>query len=129
VRRRIERATGRLPTESQGLEAMLDHVLLAWGWGGNLQRIRKEWRVFARDGFRCTVPGCTSYRNLHAHHVRYRSAGGSDDESNLTTLCAKHHLRGVHAGIVRIRGRAPGALRFALGPFSFGPGELATAPA
>jgi hypothetical protein len=29
--------------------------------------------------------------------------------------CAAHHLRGVHAGRVRIRGRAPNALRFELG--------------
>jgi hypothetical protein len=129
VRRRVERKTGRLPSEGGGLEVMLDHVLIAWGWGGNERRIHKERRVFARDGWRCTVPGCTSYRNLHAHHIRYRSAGGSDHESNLTTLCAKHHLRGVHAGIVRIRGLAPDGLRFALGPLSFGPGELATAPA
>ena len=60
---------------------------------------------------------------------RYGFQIRSDDEDNLTTLCAKHHLRGVHAGIVRIVGRAPDALRFDVGPFSFAPGELATAPA
>jgi len=49
--------------------------------------------VFERDGYRCTVPGCTSQRNLHAHHVLFRSAGGSDDLANLTTLCAAHHQR------------------------------------
>jgi hypothetical protein len=37
--------------------------------------------------------------------------------------------RGVRAGIVRIRGLAPDGLSFALGPLSFEPGELATAPA
>jgi hypothetical protein len=31
------------------------------------------------------------------------------------TLCAYHHLRGVHGGRLRIRGRAPHALRFELG--------------
>jgi hypothetical protein len=61
------------------------------------------------------VPGCTSYRNLHDHHIRFRSAGGSDELANRTTLCAWHHLRGVHAGIVRCTGRAPHALRFELG--------------
>ncbi len=75
----------------------------------------REHQVFARDEWRCTVPGCTSRRNLHDHHIRFRSAGGSDALENRTTLCAWHHLRGVHAGIVRIRGRAPGALRFELG--------------
>jgi hypothetical protein len=49
------------------------------------------------------VPGCTSYRNLHDHHIHYRSAGGSDDLSN--------------------RGRAPDALRFELPLATYGPGE------
>jgi hypothetical protein len=46
---------------------------------------------------------CTSYRNLHAHHVVFHSAGGSDD-----------HQRGVHAGVIRISGRAPDDLVFDL---------------
>jgi hypothetical protein len=61
------------------------------------------------------VPGCSSYRNLHNHHIRYRSAGGSNAIANRTTLCAWHHQRGVHVGAVRIRGHAPAALRIELG--------------
>jgi 5-methylcytosine-specific restriction endonuclease McrA len=72
-------------------------------------------RRAVRNGWRCTVPGCTSMRNLHAHHVRFRSAGGADDLANLVTLCAAHHLRGVHAGTIRVCGRAPHELRFELG--------------
>ena len=75
----------------------------------------REHRVFARDRWRCTVPGCTSYRNLHDHHVVFRSAGGDDELANRTTLCAYHHLRGVHAGRVRVLGTAPDRLRFELG--------------
>jgi len=67
------------------------------------------------DGWRCTVPGCSSRRNLHAHHIVYRSAGGSDALENQTTLCAWHHQRGVHAGVIGIRGKAPHALTFTLG--------------
>jgi hypothetical protein len=33
----------------------------------------------------------------------------------MTTLCAYHHLRGVHGGTVRCRGEAPMGLRFELG--------------
>ena len=44
----------------------------------------------------CTAPGCTSYRNLHRHHIVFRSHRGSNQPSNLTTLCAWHHERGVH---------------------------------
>jgi len=92
---------------------LFDHALEAWG--ANDPKIRREHRVFARDGWRCTVPGCTSYRNLHDHHVVFRSVGGDDDLANRTTLCAYHHLRGVHAGRVRVIGSAPDRLRFELG--------------
>lgn len=36
-------------------------------------------------------------------------------EPKRTTLCAFHHLRGVHAGRVRCQGRAPEGLQFELG--------------
>jgi hypothetical protein len=112
VQRRIERRSGRPASESEALCAMIDHALESWGAH---RKIPPEHRVFARDGWRCTAPGCTSYRNLHDHHIRFRSAGGSDDLSNRTTLCAWHHLRGVHAGVVRVTGQAPHGLRFELG--------------
>ena len=73
------------------------------------------------------MPGCSSYRNLHAHHISFRSAGGSDDPANLTTLCAWHHLRGVHAGVVRCTGVAPDGLWFTLGAVAYGPGEVVVA--
>ena len=84
-------------------------------WSGKDRRIPREHQVFERDGWRCTVPGCSSYRNLHDHHIVFRSAGGSDELANRTTLCAWHHLRGVHAARVRCTGTAPGALIFELG--------------
>jgi hypothetical protein len=129
VRRHIERHTGRLPSDGEALDVMFEHVFEAWTAGssgigriGGLdglgqERVRAAHRVFARDGWRCTVPGCSSYRELHDHHIRFRSAGGSDAESNRTTLCAWHHLRGVHAGParLRLRGRAPRRLHFELG--------------
>jgi hypothetical protein len=113
VRRFLERRTGRLPTEGEAMEAMLDHVFAVWD-PDDRERPRAH-RVFERDGWRCTAPACSSYRNLHDHHVTFRSAGGSNALDNRTTLCAWHHLRGVHAGIVGCRGRAPGELRFELG--------------
>jgi hypothetical protein len=48
------------------------------------------------------------------HHVVFRSRGGGDEEENLASLCA-HHLHGVHAGYVRVRGAAPGGLTWELG--------------
>jgi hypothetical protein len=61
------------------------------------------------------MPGCSSYRNLHDHHIVYRSKGGPDELWNRTTLCACHHQRGVHGGLVRCTGSAPEGLRFELG--------------
>ena len=93
--------------------------------------MRAAHRVFARDGWRCPpAPGCSSFQNLHDHHIVFRSAGGSDEVTNRTTLCAWHHLRGAHAGLVRCAGSAPNALRFELGVrgalpplLTFAPGE------
>jgi hypothetical protein len=112
VRRRIEADTGRLPTAGEALDAMLDHVFAAWGEDA---KVPARHRVFARDGWRCAAPGCSSMQNLHDHHVRFRSAGGSDALENRVTLCAFHHLRGVHAGRLRCTGRAPDGLTWQLG--------------
>jgi hypothetical protein len=118
VRRHLERLQGRLPTEGEAAGWMFAHAIASWratAAGMADARTRRAHRVFERDGWRCTVPGCTSYRNLHDHHIRFRSAGGSDALANRTTLCAFHHLRGVHAGRVRVAGSAPRRLRFELG--------------
>lgn len=54
-------------------------------------------------------------QNLPDHHIRFRSAGGSDASENRVAVCAFHHLRGVHAGRLRCTGRAPGGLTWQLG--------------
>jgi hypothetical protein len=113
VRRRLEKTEGRLPTEGQALEAMLDHALSSWDALDGKGAARH--RVFARDGWRCAVPGCTSMQNLHDHHIRFRSAGGSNEPANRVTLCAFHHLRGVHAARLRCVGRAPDGLTWHVG--------------
>jgi len=119
VRRAIERETGRLPTDGEAFEAMLEHAFDAWAPPST--RTRAAHRIFERDGWRCTAPGCSSFRNLHDHHIVFRSAGGGNDPANRTTLCAGHHLRGIHKGIVRCTGTAPDGLRFEFGVRSVGP--------
>jgi hypothetical protein len=133
VRRRIERDTGRLPTAGAALEVMLDHVLSSWGVLD--EKLAARYRVFARDGWRCAAPGCTSLQNLHDHHIRFRSAGGGDALDNRITLCAFHHLRGVHAGLLRCVGRAPDGLRWEMGIrpgrtplLAYCSGDIRTAP-
>jgi hypothetical protein len=111
LRRAIEREMGRLPSEAEAFEAMIDHALMSWGAG----RKKKYYAVLDRDDWRCVFPDCSSRKNLHVHHIRFRSNGGGDEPENLTTLCAFHHLRGVHGGTVRVKGTAPDGLLFELG--------------
>jgi hypothetical protein len=103
-------------------EAMLDHTLATW-----LLRdpaARRVDPIIERDGYRCTVPGCTSRRNLHDHHIEFRSAGGSDAQENRVTLCAFHHLLCLHAGFLRVRGRAPDAHVFEMPLARYRSGDL-----
>ena len=111
--RTVRRRFG-LASDGEALGAMFEHAVSVWRGEA---RVKKAWRVFERDGWRCTAPGCSSYRELQDHHIVFRSAGGSDEEENRTTLCAFHHLRGVHGArpSLRMTGRAPGRLRFELG--------------
>jgi len=104
-----------------GLEAMLDHAIATWLQAG---RAFKDYAAFERDGWRCTIPACSARRNLHNHHIQFRSAGGPDESWNLTTLCAYHHERGVHTGAISVRGRAPDQLTYTLGVGEFRSGDL-----
>src|SRR5439155_20197127 len=100
------------PTEPawQGLERLLDHVHQEWS-----TQPRHRDPIFARDGWRCAVPACTSRRNLHDHHLLFRSCGGGNARDNRITVCAWHHLRGIHQGRVRAWGTAPDAVTWELG--------------
>jgi hypothetical protein len=105
-----------------GLERMVDEAIRTW-----ISLAQPGQEIFERDRWRCTVPACSARRNLHAHHVVFRSHEGPDEPRNLTTLCAWHHQRGVHDGLIRIRGRAPDNLVFELpiGRFLSGDRKLA----
>ena len=48
--------------------------------------------VLLRDGH-CRIPGCEIRHGLDVHHLRPRSCGGTDDISNLATVCRTggHH--------------------------------------
>jgi hypothetical protein len=99
--------TLRRGSESRGdaFERMLALVLLEW-----LSAPRHRDPVFERDGFLCAVPACSSRRELHDHHVRFRSLGGDHELDNRTAVCAGHHLRGIHMGRIRATGSAPSIL-------------------
>ena len=113
LRRRLEIEEGRPVSDGEVFEGLLDEALRSW----TLREpgSRRPDPVIERDGYRCAVPGCSSRRNLQNHHIHFRSARGSDEAWNRVTLCAFHHLRGVHAGRARVRGQAPEGLVFELG--------------
>jgi hypothetical protein len=92
------------------LEKLLLHVWSEWQ-----RQPRHRDPVFTRDGWRCAVPACSSRKHLHDHHLRFRSRGGDNDRGNRITVCAWHHLRGIHAGRVRARGIAPDAILWEIG--------------
>lgn len=97
----------RKGSESRGeaFERMLALALLEW-----MAAPRHRDPVFERDGWRCAVPCCSSRRELHDHHLRFRSLGGDESLGNRATVCAAHHLRFIHTGRIRARGSAPSAI-------------------
>lgn len=89
-----------------------------------LERAEREYQqairlqVFIRDGFRCRA--CDALVKLysdnpltvgHAHHVVYRSAGGSDELHNRLLLCAYCHDR-EHRHLLRITGTPDATVTF-----------------
>jgi hypothetical protein len=77
---------------------------------------RRSDEVYAREGWRCFAPGCTSRSNLEDHHLKYRSRGGdAKAPSNRTCLCGFHHRRGEHGDLARCRGQAPLGVLWRLG--------------
>jgi hypothetical protein len=111
-------AAGRFITTAEALERIAEHFIATWG-PALRERNTLQKRVLDRDRRWCQVPGC-SRAALHVHHVRYRSHGGPDTAANLVSLCAAHHLHGVHAGHLRVAGAAPHRLRWSF-PAAGGP--------
>jgi hypothetical protein len=67
-------------------------------------------RILARDGNRCTVGrmlGGACSHQLHVHHLIPRDEGGTDEDDNLVTACARHHpmLEAMRRAIVDRRER------------------------
>jgi hypothetical protein len=72
---------------------------------------RRREQVLARDGYRCTVPGCRRNVGLDLHHIEYQSRGGGHEMSNMISICSLHHSA-VHFGKLVIRGTAPDHVTF-----------------
>jgi hypothetical protein len=95
------------------LVTLTQHFVKTWGTAERAARTLHQ-RILARDRHFCQVPGC-SRAAVHAHHIIFRSQGGTDDPSNLVSICAAHHLRGIHGGLLRVTGSAPDGLVWEFG--------------
>jgi hypothetical protein len=71
--------------------------------------------VLTRDNYTCQhCKGKSKEKRLEVHHVVFHSQNGSDEETNLLTLCKTCH-DGLHAGNISLkqRGKKKGNLRHA----------------
>lgn len=68
------------------------------------QRAEAYRAVDLRDRGACRVCGAVS-REVHHHHVRYRSLGGRDTPENLLIVCPRCH-DDIHSARIRVTGDA-----------------------
>ncbi len=90
---------------SNALLLMLIDYAETWDHERNVETGPAE-ATYQRDGYRCMAPGCTSRSEIEEHHIKFRSAGGSEDPTNRLSLCRFHHQRGVHGGLMNAYGKA-----------------------
>ena len=88
-----------------------------WGYqkGTNYGFENTKAMVLNRDGYTCQCcKGKHKDNKLEVHHIVFRSQGGSDEESNLITLCHTCHSN-LHSGKItlKLRGKAKGTLKYA----------------
>jgi hypothetical protein len=112
ARRAVSAAEGRRVGEAEALLILARHFTETWK-AALKERSTAATRARDRDRCLCTVPGCSRAAD-QSHHIKFRSHGGGDQESNRTSVCWPHH-RGIHHGFVRVRGTAPDGLRWTLG--------------
>src|SRR4029450_6563375 len=73
LRTAVAAFSGAADAPWRGVNALLRHVTAEWE-----AQPRHRDPVFARDGWRCAVPACTSRRNLLDHHLLYDHRGAVD---------------------------------------------------
>lgn len=88
-----------------------------WGYqkGTNYGFENTKTMVLNRDNYTCQYcKGKHKDSKLEVHHIIFRSQGGSDEESNLITLCHTCH-RDLHNGKINLKlnGKAKGTLKYA----------------
>lgn len=88
-----------------------------WGYqrGANYGFENTKAMVLNRDNYTCQYcKGKHKDGKLEVHHIVFRSQGGSDEESNLITLCHTCH-KSLHKGKINLKlsGKVKGNLKYA----------------
>lgn len=88
-----------------------------WGYqkGVNYGFENTKAMVLNRDNYKCQYcKGKHKDSKLEVHHIIFRSQGGSDEESNLITLCHTCH-KDLHSGKItpKFSGKKKGTLKYA----------------
>lgn len=109
--------TGQFDTHLMKNPSLADPDIRHWGYqkGSNYGFENTKAMVLNRDGYTCQY--CKDRhkdRKLEVHHIMFRSKGGSDEESNLITLCRTCH-KDLHSGKIRpdFKGKTKGTLKYA----------------
>jgi hypothetical protein len=111
--RAMQEKAGPLPSWAAAI-IILRHAVDEWERIDPSRR-PAETPIYERDEWRCQAPGCSARRRLEAHHIIFKSAGGTDDPENLITLCHAHHRQGIHEDRVKLTGKAPWNLKWRMG--------------
>lgn len=80
--------------------SLISEKVKHWGYqkGFNYGWSSRREAILNRDGYTCQICG-KKHTRLEVHHIIFRSKGGTDDESNLITLCEDCHS-GIHNGSI-----------------------------
>ena len=109
--------TGQFDTHLMKNPGLADPKVRHWGYqkGPNYGFENTKAMVLNRDNYTCQCcKGKHKDSKLEVHHIVFRSQGGSDEESNLVTLCHTCH-KDLHNGKInpKLSGKAKGNLKYA----------------
>lgn len=109
--------TGQFDTHLMKNPSLADPKIRYWGYqkGTNYGFENTKAMVLNRDNYTCQCcKGKHKDSKLEVHHIVFRSHGGSDEESNLITLCHTCH-KALHSGKIhpKLNGKAKGNLKYA----------------
>lgn len=109
--------TGTFDTHLMKNPSLANPKIKHWGYqkGKNYGFENTKAMVLNRDNYTCQCcKGKHKDSKLEVHHIIFRSQGGSDDESNLITLCHTCHQK-LHDGIINLDldGEKNGTLKYA----------------